>query len=105
MMSRSENKLRKKSPTSGKVLGPPMFNIKIPVFAGFESVVAVRVWLLLFNQRDVIIFIIPLGRDSLGFKIIIDLPSTVKAMVIALQRKITIIKFLSSQSDKMVAMT
>lgn len=70
-MSRSRNRFFKKSPTSGKVLGPPMFNIRIPVFAVWVSVVAVLVLQLLFSQWVVvIIFIIPFGnRNCLGFEI------------------------------------
>ena len=37
MMSLSLKRLRRKSPTSGRVLGPPMFNIKIPVLALADS--------------------------------------------------------------------
>lgn len=66
MMSRSRNRLRKKSPTSGKVLGPPMFNIKIPVFGGFSvDLDSVVDNLVMFNHwADVIA-----GKNCLGIEI------------------------------------
>ena len=59
IMSLSRNRLRRKSPTSGRVLGPPMFNIKTPVLGGL-SVVVVAVCLM-----KVLLTVVIHGRNCL----------------------------------------